>query len=191
MAKRECLKKRSLLQRRALIHKSVDDFLPRCVWNNYRPPERRYERRSVVEMRPLRTLMENKFERPRVQDARCFECLPNLRGDVRYKERRPVRRRHRGTKWHSRRKLKGRFSIAHLVQSIFQRFARLSSEVKSQLRALHTDNGSFIPRQKDSRVSCGIHMRWLLSIAWFLNFTIYEKKCDRFTVQLNDKKSQS
>lgn len=34
--------------------------------------------------------MENKFEHPRVRDARCFECLPNLRGDVRYKERRPV-----------------------------------------------------------------------------------------------------
>lgn len=44
------------------------------------------------------TLMENKFERPRARDARCFEYLPNLRGDVRYKERRPVCRRHRSTK---------------------------------------------------------------------------------------------
>lgn len=126
-------------------NESASDFRPHCIWNDY--SSEKVIRSSKRDRRPL---MENKFEHPRVRDARCFECLPNLRGDVRYKER----HRHRGTKWHSRRKLKGRFSIAHLpAQSIFQRSAHLSLEAKSQLRALRDDNGSFI-REGLARYTC-------------------------------------
>lgn len=154
------------------VRNSMDDFR-RWVWNNYRLSERRYEcRLSKGKTRPV----DGKW----IRTPARFECLFNLRKDVRYKERRPVVVIIHEMTFSTEIK---RVLLPRSLTSIFQRFAYLLEAAKSQLRTLITGT---LSDKVLSRILCEtlVHGDFYQSYDFAILLPCCRETCNRFAIWL-------